>query len=143
MHWYVAVPVAEQARLRVIGQDVVSVLGRRRLLGAGQLVHLDGLHFVAHDCASLQICEFRSTSLGQGLRMRKIRQSVRPVSRKSSRALKPAGGLYSNLVVSTPRRVSREYSTAVESKNTVVFLYLNKETCWQVREIHCSLGTRL
>ena len=72
--------------------------------------------------------------------MRKIRQSVRPVSRKSSRALKPAGGLYSNLVVSTPRRVSREYSTAVESKNTVVFLYLNKETCWQVRRNTAPVG---
>ena len=34
---------------RTIGQDVVSVLGRRRLLGAGQLVHLDGLHFLAHN----------------------------------------------------------------------------------------------
>ncbi|EPT02743.1 hypothetical protein FOMPIDRAFT_89429 [Fomitopsis schrenkii] len=30
-----------------------------------------------------------------------------------------------------PKRVSREYSTAVDSKNTVVFTYLNKEICWQ------------
>ena len=87
-----------------------------------------------------QSCGSRSMSLGQGLRTRRIPRSVRSVSRESSRALKSASGSSLTLITSTPRRVSREYSTAVESKNTVVFLYLNKETCWQVRRDTTPLG---
>lgn len=45
-------------------------------------------------------------------------------------------------LASIPKHVSREYSTAVDSKNTVAFLYLNKETCWQVWRFHPDLMTQ-
>ncbi|KZT71584.1 hypothetical protein DAEQUDRAFT_809894 [Daedalea quercina L-15889] len=69
--------------------DVVSVLGKRRLLGADLQ-------------ASLYI----------------PRAKLRAIDNTPER-------------VPRTRRISRDYSASVDSKNTIVITYLNKETCWQ------------
>ncbi|KAH9938566.1 uncharacterized protein B0H18DRAFT_19416 [Fomitopsis serialis] len=78
--------------------DVVSVLGKRRFLGA-----------------ELRVSMYVPRS--------KLQDTTPRAKPPNAETIKANG---------YPRtHASREYSTSVHSKNTVVVTYLNKETCWQ------------